>query len=103
MANEVKFGTTNVASAGTAIQLQSSTDKTRKVKVITLSAPGANTGNIYFGDSAVSSTNCLEIIKGNDPYRHVFKRPISADTFYADAGTNGDDLGWLIEYAGRGG
>lgn len=100
MANEAEFNVTDVPTAGTAVQLKTGADNSRKVKAITLSALQ---GNMYFGDSNVSSTRCLLIINGNDPYRIPFERPVAASTFYVDAGTSGHDLGWMIEYAGRGG
>jgi len=55
-------GTTNVATAGTEVQISNTTNKVRWIKVKALAA---NSGIAYFGVSDISATNGYELSAGN--------------------------------------
>ena len=86
-------GTTDVPSAGTAVQLSNSVDRVVWIRV---SARTAISGALYFGRSDVSSSNGFEL-SAND-YLEIDLRPGSEafSAFYADASTNGNDLDWVV-------
>ena len=86
-------GTTDVPSAGTAVQLSNSVDRVVWIRV---SARSGISGTLYFGRSDVSSSNGFEL-SAND-YLEIDLRPGSEafSAFYADASTNGNDLDWVV-------
>ena len=86
-------GTTDVPSAGTAVQLSNSVDRVVWIRV---SARTGISGTLYFGRSDVSSSNGFEL-SAND-YLEIDLRPGSEAfrAFYADASTNGNDLDWVV-------
>ena len=86
-------GTTDVPSAGTAVQLSNSVDRVVWIRV---SARTGISGTLYFGRSDVSSSNGFEL-SAND-YLEIDLRPVSEafSAFYADASTNGNDLDWVV-------
>ena len=86
-------GTTDVPSAGTAVQLSNSVDRVVWIRV---SARTGISGTLYFGRSDVSSSNGFEL-SAND-YLEIDLRPGSEafSAFYADARTNGNDLDWVV-------
>ena len=86
-------GTTDVPSAGTAVQLSNSVDRVVWVRV---SARTEISGTVYFGRSDVSSSNGFEL-SAND-YLEIDLRPGSEafSAFYVDASTNGNDLDWAV-------
>lgn len=86
---------TNVAS-GTELRL--TTTDVEKVVAIFLSAPAANTGTIYVGDSNVSTTRGMAIIKGTSPLPIFAPEGQFLDIYnmWFDAATSGDSL--LVSY-----
>ena len=86
-------GTTDVPSAGTAVQLSNSVDRVVWIRV---SARTGISGALYFGRSDVSSSNGFEL-SAND-YLEIDLRPgrEAFSAFYADASTNGNDLAWVV-------
>lgn len=86
-------GTTDVPSAGTAVQLSNTVDRVLWIRV---SARTGISGTLYFGRSDVSSSNGYEL-SAND-YLEMDFRPGSEvfSAFYADASTNGNDLDWSV-------
>lgn len=69
---------------------------------IKFTAPTANTGLTYVGDSAVSATNGypLGAAGGVDATLELDFRPgsVAMHTFYVDAATNGDDVAYVVIY-----
>ena len=86
-------GTTDVPSAGTAVQLSNPADRVVWSRV---SARTGISGALYFGRSDVSSSNGYEL-SAND-HLEIDLRPGSEafSAFYADASTNGNDLDWAV-------
>jgi len=86
-------GTTDVPSAGTAVQLSNSVDRVVWIRV---SARTGISGTVYFGRSDVSSSNGFEL-SAND-YLEIDFRPGSEafSAFYVDASANGNDLDWAV-------
>tara|TARA_R110000744_G_C19170065_1_gene541494 strand:- start:217 stop:504 length:288 start_codon:yes stop_codon:yes gene_type:complete len=86
-------GTTDVPSAGTAVQLSNSVDRVVWIRV---SARTGISGTLYFGRSDVSSSNGFEL-SAND-FLEIDLRPGSEafSAFYVDASTNGNDLDWAV-------
>ena len=86
-------GTTDVPSAGTAVQLSNTVDRVLWIRV---SARTGISGWLYFGRSDVSSSIGYEL-SAND-YLEMDFRPGSEvfSAFYADASTNGNDLDWSV-------
>jgi hypothetical protein len=86
----------DVPSAGTAVQILNTKDKCVWIR---FTAPAANSGLTYVGDSAVSATNgyVMGAAGGGDATVELELRPgsITMDTFYIDAATNGDDVSWI--------
>lgn len=85
---------TRVSTAGTRVQLSNVTDRVRYIKV---SARTGNSGLVYFGLSAVSSTDGYELSANDDlelDYgEHGGTVPLS--TFWADSSANNQDLDWV--------
>ena len=86
-------GTTDVPSAGTAVQLSNTVDRVVWIRV---SARTGISGAVYFGRSDVSSSNGYEL-SAND-HVEIDLRPGSEafSAFYAAASTNGNDLDWAV-------
>jgi hypothetical protein len=88
---------TDVASAGTAVQLLNTSDRVLWIKIKSLAA---NAGIIYVGDSAVSSTNGYELDPGGGVDGQV-ELPIpeggsiKASDIWVDAQTSGNDVTWI--------
>ena len=79
-------GTEISASNGTATA--TSVDRVTKVFI---SAPAANTGTIYVGDSDVSTTRGIPIVKGNSlEIASQGDEYINLAGIWIDAATNGD-------------
>lgn len=87
---------TDVPSAATAVRILNTKDK---IGWIRFTAPTANTGLTYVGDSTVSATKgyVLGAAGGVDASIELDFRPgtVTADTLWIDAATNGDDVSWL--------
>ena len=85
---------TRVSTAGTRVQLSNVTDRVRYIKV---SARAGNSGLVYFGGSAVSSTLCYEL-SANDSLELNFGEQggtVALSTFWADSSANNHDLDWV--------
>lgn len=88
----ISAGTTNVASAGTAVQ---ATAKGWNIKAVTFKAKESNTGSTYVGGSDVAAANGFELTPGS---YHEFVLPIQGKLswFYVDADNNGDKVDWFL-------
>jgi hypothetical protein len=86
-------GTTDVPSAGTAVQISNTPDR---VKAIEAHAPSGNTGSVYFGVSDVSATNGRELAPGEAATYSFGAGSVLFSVFYVDAATSGDDLDWAV-------
>lgn len=80
-------GQKNVTTAGTAVALGVST----AIQSITIKAKRANTGDIYVGDSTVTSTNGLVLTRGEAV---SFDMDNLADIFI-DSSVNGEGVSFL--------
>lgn len=98
-----KVGTTAVPSAGTRVQLSTGT---RRVKRIYFKASEANTGDMYFGDSAVSATVgiSLDQARSGTDWHDIDFTPSSENEnfFWVDAATGGDSLDFYMVYVDGG-
>ena len=84
---------TRVSTAGTRVQLSNVTDRVRYIKV---SARTGNSGLVYFGLSAVSSTVGYEL-SANDSLELNFGEhggTVPLSTFWADSSASNQDLDW---------
>lgn len=86
-------GTTDIATAGTRVQISNTSDA---VKQITVSARPGNAGNVFFGVSDVSSTNGITLPPGDSKVWDFGKGSVLFSIFWVDAATNGDDLDWAV-------
>ena len=91
----VDSGLTNVSSAGTAVQLNNVTNRT---KYMIVKALAGNSGLIYVGQSDVSASNGYELSAGQE---HVwnfgeFGGSIPANVPYVDAASNNDKACWSM-------
>lgn len=93
---ELDYATTDVATAGTAAQLSTST---RKATAMHFQAPWGNTGLVYIGKSDVSSTKRMHELQPGEWWDYEVRAGASVDLdiWYVDADTNGDDLNWVAE------
>ena len=89
----------DIPSAGTAVRLLNTRDKIVWIKI---TAPAANSGLTYVGDSAVSATNgyVLGAAGGVDAsveldFRGDVEGSITANLLWVDAASNGDDVSWV--------
>jgi hypothetical protein len=85
-----------VDPAGTAVRILNTKDKVIWIK---FTAPTANSGLTYVGDSEVSATNgyVLGAAGGADATVELNFSPgsITMDTFYIDAASTGDNVSWI--------
>lgn len=81
-----------VTTAGTAVRLVPA-DISNVIKVW-ITAPDANTGNIFVGDVNVSATRGIEVISGGSPLVIESQPGMLLDlrNMYVDAATSGDDF-----------
>lgn len=90
-------GSTDIPSAGTAVQISSGRDR---VAWIQFRARAGNGGLTYVGLSDVSASNGYELgaAGGVDAVLAIDFRPDSAafNVFYVDAATSGDDVDWSV-------
>ena len=91
----------DIPSAGTAVRLLNTSNRVLWIK---FTAPAANSGLTYVGDSAVSATNGypLTAAGGVDATLELnFEAAggsVLMSTFYVDAATNGDDVAYAVIY-----
>jgi len=101
--SHTSVATTDVPTATNAVQLSSGR---RRVRRIYFKAHEGNTGDVYLGDSTVSSTNgiSLDQARPGTDWHTIDYTPSSEseDYFYVDAATNGDDLDWLMVFVESG-
>jgi len=88
-------GTTNVATAGTEVQISNTTNKVRWIKVKALAA---NSGKVYLGVSDVTSSNGYELSAGNEIEINFGEQggTVPFSTFYVDVATNNDKIAWSV-------
>ena len=86
------IGTIPVTSAGTAVQ--NSTAGT--VRGIMWRARADNSGTVYVGYSAVSSTNGVAVSPG-DAFTVLFDGYERLENWYADAATNSDKVDFVAD------
>lgn len=91
-------GTTNIATAGTQVQISNTP---RPVFSITFKGLLGNTGNVYVGDVNVESTDGFELGPGE---AQDVPMPLNADgkpmsipisDFYVNSATNNDKVCWI--------
>jgi hypothetical protein len=95
MANQL-IGSKTITTAGT--QLQFTTLKLRVIRAYF--KPNANNSgaNVYIGDSTVSATNGLsrsDKTTWGDPLEY-FPVTVSANEFWGDVDTNGDEIDFML-------
>lgn len=82
-----------VTTAGTRVQIDTSA---LPITTLVISAPSANTGNIFVGDVAVAAGRGIELAKGTsfsvsaDMSGRSGGEELVLSDFYIDAATNGD-------------
>ena len=91
----VDQGTTNVSSAGTAVQMNAVTNR---VKYIIFKALAGNSGLTYVGVSDVAAALGYELSSGNTVELNFgeFGGSVPANVFYADAASSNDKVCWLM-------
>ena len=91
----VDQGTTNVSSAGTAVQMN---NVTNRVKHVIFKALAGNSGLTYVGVSDVVAALGYELSAGNTVELNFgeFGGSVPANVFYADAATNNDKVCWIM-------
>jgi len=80
-------GAQTVTTAGTSVQLASSTS----IKTVTIRAKVSNTGLIYVGSSSVSSVNGFQL----SPAETVSLDLDNLSKIYVDAASNGDGVTYV--------
>jgi hypothetical protein len=95
LANEanVAHGRTSVTSAGTAEQMPSQV--LEDGKPVALIGVRGNTGDVYIGDSSVTSSNGVPVASG----QVITLQVTNLDAIYVDADNDGDELAYLAEVA----
>lgn len=86
-------GTTDVPTAGTAVQISNTADSVKSIEV--RARPG-NTGNAFFGVSDVSATNGWTLQPGESKALDFGKGSVLFSVFYLDVATSGDDVDWSV-------
>lgn len=84
----IVYGQTTVVGAGTAVVLGSATALTSGV---TVKANSDNTGVIYLGGSAVSSSTGFILAAGEERFVEID----DVAKVFIDAGTNDDGVSWI--------
>ncbi|MAH49869.1 hypothetical protein CMI37_28880 [Candidatus Pacearchaeota archaeon] len=90
------IGTTNVPSAGTAVQIDSTAGD---VAWMMIKPHEGNNGDVYFGLSDVSSTVGLSLSKTDVGKALPFASEggsISRTVLYVDAASNNDKVDWVM-------
>ena len=88
-------GTTNVATAGTEVQISNTANKVRCIKVKALAG---NSNKVYLGVSDVTASNGYELSAGNEVEINFGDQggTVPFSTFYVDAATNNDKVCWSV-------
>lgn len=88
----VGSGSKTVTTAGTRVQLSAISVPCKKV---TVQSMFANTGNMYLGDSTVSSANGLVLYPGSATSFNV--TPSNLNLLYIDSANNGEGVIYYYE------
>jgi len=80
-------GVQTVSTAGTRVQLSSST----AIKTVTIRSYASNTGLIYVGDSSVTSANGFQL----SPQETVSLDIANLSSIWLDAQNNGDGVSYI--------
>jgi hypothetical protein len=88
-------GITNVASAGTSVQVN---NVTNRVKQVQFKALAGNSGLAYVGVSDVSASLGYELSAGNTVSLNFgeFGGSVPSNIFYVDVASGGDKISWLM-------
>ena len=88
-------GTTNVASAGTRVQLSNTTNRVRWIQVKALAG---NSGLVYLGVSDVSASNGYELAATNTIEINFADSggTIAFSSLYVDSASNNDKVCWSV-------
>ena len=88
-------GTTNVATAGTEVQISNTANKVRWIKVKALAG---NSNKVYLGVSDVTASNGYELSAGNEVEINFGDQggTVPFSVFYVDAATNNDKVSWVV-------
>ena len=88
-------GTTNVATAGTEVQISNTANKVRWIKVKALAG---NSNKVYLGVSDVTASNVYELSAGNEVEINFGDQggTVPFSVFYVDAATNNDKVSWVV-------
>ena len=88
-------GTTNVASAGTRVQLSNTTNRVRWIQVKALAG---NSGLVYLGVSDVSASNGYELAATNTMEINFAEAggTIAFSSLYVDSASNNDKVCWSV-------
>ncbi len=88
-------GTTNVATAGTEVQLSNTANRVRWIKVKALAG---NSNKVYLGVSDVTASNGYELSAGNEIEISFADQggTVAFSTFYVDAAANNDKVCWSV-------
>ena len=92
----VDFGTTDIPTAGTRVQVSTLKDK---VLWIRFAMRDGNTNEVYVGVSDVASNNGWELSTNKRELELNFRQfggSISFDRFYVDSDNNGNDVDWAV-------
>jgi hypothetical protein len=90
----LKSGSKTVTTAGTRVALSTSSIWARGLR---FSAPAANAGVVYVGDSTVAASNGISLAAGSivslaDFFGANPEAAVNLASIYVDAATNGDKL-----------
>lgn len=90
----IEHGQDSVTTAGTAVQLNGGTSLTIPAGAeLVVRSDGGNAGNIYVGDSDVSSSNGFVLGAGES----VSVPTDDVNNVHIDADNNGEGVSWLVE------
>lgn len=92
----MRFKAGSLAVSGAATQLSDTKDR---VKVLDVTARAGNKGNIYFGDSDVSTTNGKELRPTDNAKVNCGDGSVLFEGFYAVGTDSGDYLDWMAVIA----
>jgi hypothetical protein len=92
LTNKFIFGKKDVASAGTAVKLESSN---YRVKTVTIIAHSDNAGVIHYGGSDVDSSTNAGLAAG-ESITITGAGVFDLDDIYIDAGTSNDGVDFVI-------
>jgi len=90
----IEHGQDSVATAGTSVQPNGGTSiSIPDGSALVVRANGTNSGNIYVGDSDVSSSNGFELGAGES----LSIQTTDVNNIHIDADNNGEGVSWIVE------